>query len=77
MWKDFSDMVFEQWFKGCNNYFRQIDQLILWAEFVGWLQRNYTLKRIALGNVAGDEVRELVEIELFNNLWVIINLLVG
>ena len=54
-----------------------MDQQLLWAEFVGWLQRNYTLKRIALGNVTGDEVRKLVEIELFTDLWLIINLLVG
>ena len=62
---------------GYKNYFRQMDQQFLWVEFVGWLQRNYTLKRIALGNVTGDEVRELVEIELFPDLWVLINLLVG
>lgn len=70
-------MFFEQWFMGYKNYFRQMDQQFLWVEFVGWLQRNYTLKRIALGNVTGDEVRELVEIELFPDLWVLINLLVG
>ena len=70
-------MFFEQWFIGCKNYFRHMDQQFLWVEFVGWLQRNYTLKRIALGNATGDEVRELVEIELFPDLWVLINLLVG
>lgn len=70
-------MFFEQWFMGYKNYFRQMDQQFLWVEFVGWLQRNYTLKRIALGNVTGDEVRELVDIELFPDLWVLINLLVG
>lgn len=70
-------MFFEQWFMGYKNYFRQMDQQFLWVEFVGWLQRKYTLKRIALGNVTGDEVRELVEIELFPDLWVLINLLVG
>lgn len=70
-------MFFEQWFMGYKNYFRQMDQQFLWVEFVGWLQRKYTLKRIALGNVTGDEVRELVEIELFPDLWLLINLLVG
>ena len=42
-----------------------------------WLQRNEALKKIIPGNVIGIEVRELVEIELFTNLWAIINLLVG
>ena len=81
MWKDFSDiMVFEQWLKEYKKELFQAGGSTtfgagLWMAC--WLQRNEALKKIIPGNVIGIEVRELVEIELFTNLWAIINLLVG
>ena len=52
---------------------RQMDQQHLGQDFE-WLQRSEALERKIVGNVIGDEIRQLVVIELFTKLQAVINL---
>lgn len=65
--------------KDIRNYFKQMNQQ-LWGQDCEWPARckELKLRREQLqGNIIGDELRELVGIELFKNLCEIVCLLVG